>query len=175
MKKISWLILLIIFSLALRFGYLWESYQNNPAFFHPLIDSARYHNAAINMLLGKPIGYQAAFQPVFYPLFLSYIYHIFGVNVLIVKIIQHLLGVLTVFLTFLIGKKLINFRGGLISAFIVAAYGPLIIYEGELLATSLAAFIFIAIVLFLYRPFPKSNYLRVLLTGCCLEIGRAHV
>jgi 4-amino-4-deoxy-L-arabinose transferase-like glycosyltransferase len=72
-----------------------------------------------------------------YPLFLAFIQTLFGPDLQVLVLIQHLLGVGTVALTFVLGRLVFGRLGGVVAALLVAFSAPLIVYEHYVLTESL--------------------------------------
>ena len=122
--------------MLLRAGFLLENRRRNPTFFHPIIDSHTYDTLARAAVSGEGMGPESVWQPLFYPYFLAGVYRVFGRDLFLVRGIQVLIGVGTVYLTYLLGRMLFSFRVGAGAAGLVAISGALIFYEGELLTVA---------------------------------------
>src|SRR6185436_1469406 len=77
-------------------------------------------------------------QPPGYPYVLALILRLTGPGLLAPRLVQALLGALTAALTCALGTRVFGRAVGLGAGLIVALYGLLIYYDGELLAPSLA-------------------------------------
>ncbi len=95
------------------------------------------------------MGPDSVWQPLFYPYFLAGFYRVFGRDLFLVRVVQVLLGIATIYLTFLLGRMLFSFAVGAGAAALTAISGPLIFYEGELLGTTWeAAWFLFSLILF---------------------------
>jgi 4-amino-4-deoxy-L-arabinose transferase-like glycosyltransferase len=93
----------VILSLAFLLRMLWILY----APYEPTSDGLAYHQLAVSLAAGHGFSFgdqPTAFWPVGYPLFLSLFYKLFGFSWLIGQILNVCLGVLAVYLTFLIAR-----------------------------------------------------------------------
>ena len=135
-----------LLALLVRLVYLHES-SGNPTFATPIMDSADYDDLARALLDGHAPQTSLFWQPVFYPLFLAAVYKLTGASILAAKVIQAVVGALTCVLTQRLGRRVLGPRAGLLAGLITAVYGPLVFFEGELLATGWAAFWAVALVL----------------------------
>jgi len=114
-------------------------------------DEFNYQEMAANIVNKHIYGYMSdgtpnAYVTPGYPLFLAMIYSIFGIgpkSVLYIKIIQAILSTISIFLVFLIGKRISNKYVGLIAAIFIAIYPPLILYSRFLLTETLYTFLFL--------------------------------
>ena len=151
-------IAVVIFALALlvRFIYLYES-SANPSFNLPLVDSKGYDILARSLLDTHTISKRFFWQPFFYPVFLAVVYFFSNSSILAVKIFQAFLGSLTCLLTFRLGQTIFGRRTGIVAGLITAFYGPLIFFEGELLAVTWAAFWAVALVLLFIKTAQYKN------------------
>lgn len=142
-------------ALALRLIYLAQA-AAGPAFAEPLVDAYTYHQMAVGLAAGAPPDATLFWQPIYYPLFLAGVYRVLGVNILVAKVIQALLGALTCLLLYFGGVLLRSRRHGLVAALGLAFYGPAIFYETELLGEGWALF-WIAALLLLFGSAARSN------------------
>jgi len=107
-------------------------------FDHPIVDAYTYQQAARAIAGGAGHPDKIFWQPPAYPYFLGLLYWAVGsVNVLLPRIAQSVLGALTTVLTAWIGSRLFGRVVGLAAGIVVALYGTLIYFDGELLAVSL--------------------------------------
>jgi tetratricopeptide (TPR) repeat protein len=127
---------LALLALALRLAYVAEI-QSNPFFDAPYVDARDYDEAAWLMANGGEPP-EAAYQAPLYPLFLSVVYRVFGHNYLAPRIVQAVLGSLSVFLTGWLAELLFGRRAGPLAALLAAVYWPFIFFEGDLLREPLA-------------------------------------
>ena len=138
---------MIVFVSALLIRLIYISESSDDPFFSVLVsDSATYHDLAVSLSKGN-IDWRFFFQGVFYPLFLYGVYSVFGPSVLVVKIIQAVVGATTALLTERVGARIGGERVGFGAGLVSACYGPLIFFDGELLATPFAALFLIALLL----------------------------
>ena len=157
-----------IFALALivRLVYLRESLFN-PAFANPVLDSGTYDNFARTLAAGERVSGQLFWQPVFYPFFLSIVYWFSNGSIIFGKVVQIFLGSLTCLLTYHLGKRVFNQAAGIIAGLTTALYGPLIFFDGELLATGWAALWAVSLILlFLTGPSRRSAWFFFVLGMC---------
>lgn len=125
-------------ALAVRLAHLYGA-SKHPTFLTPIVDSGEYNRLAQTLAGGKPMGPEFFWQVFFYPYFLSKTYSLFGCSIVAAKVIQAVLGSVVCVLVYLLGKRIFDRRIGVLAGVITALCGPLIFFEGELLATGLAA------------------------------------
>lgn len=124
-------------ALAVRLFYLFES-SDSPAFLTPLVDAETYDRLARALASGTAPGPELFWQPVLYPLLLGAAYALSGGSILAAKLLQAGIGAATSALTCVLGTAVYERRVGTLAGWITALYGPLVFYDGELVATGLA-------------------------------------
>jgi len=157
-----------IFALAMvvRLVYLWQS-SSGPSFANPVLDASTYDGLARSLAAGKRVSGELFWQPVFYPFFLSIVYWLSNGSIICGKVVQIFLGSLTCLLTYHLGKRVFNQGTGIIAGLTTALYGPLIFFDGELLATSWATLWAVSLILlFLIGPSRRSAWFFLVLGMC---------
>ena len=125
------------------------------------LDSLFYHEIALRLSSGGGMpGGAISFNPL-YPFFMAAVFRIFGDSIDAVRILQFIIGIVTVCLVYFAGKRLAAKEsgrdpGGEITGALAAAcallYAPLTFFEGNIIGTSLVTFLvtaafFIALVI----------------------------
>ncbi len=166
-KRGPWLGLgILAFALAVRLVYLYESAEN-PSFRLPTVDSQAYDHLARTYAQGQGISPHFFWQPFFYPLFLSGVYWLSHCSIVTAKVLQVLLGALTCVLAYRLGRMVFGRSVGVLAGLMTALYGPLIFFEGELLASGWAAFWSVLLVqLFLTVGYRRKLWLCFVLGAC---------
>jgi len=159
--------LLLLGALSVRLVFLSEM-ASNPFFTHPLVDADTYHEMARNLAAGKTVYDGPFFQPPGYPLFLGLIYLIFGPSIAAARLIQAILGVANVLLTWILGRRLFGIRVAFGAGTVMALYGTMIFYESELLAPVLIVFLNLLLLVAVLRFVEAPTALRALLCGLLL-------
>lgn len=138
------LVALLLVGAVLRGAYAFER-ASAPDFQHPAVD-AGFHDAWARSLagIGDPAPQLAALEgrpylrPPGYPYFLAGIYAATGGSRLAAVAVQLLLGLVSGWLTFRIGRRWFGDPEGLVAAGLVLVSWPLIYFEGELHAPALS-------------------------------------
>ena len=110
-------------------------------------------NDSLSYLLpGFDLVHGAGFQPILkrpplYPLFVGGVLGLFGDDLRLLMLVQHLLGVLTVLFTYGIGRMLFGPAGGLVAALLTAISGPIVVTEHYLMSEALFTFLLSAALL----------------------------
>ncbi len=112
--------------------------RDSPYFGRPVLDAETYFRAASALAAGDGWAEAVYWQPPGYPYFLAGVLWLAGPDFLAPRLVQAILGALTAALTCAIGARVFGRGVGLAAGLVVALYGLLIYYDGELLAPSLA-------------------------------------
>lgn len=162
--------LVFLVALAVRGLYLWDG-RDNPTFRLPILDAMTYDLAARSLARGEPLAGSFFWQPPFYPAFLTAVYWIGGSSIVFAKIVQALLGALTCLLTWRLGRKLFGAGVGLAAGLMAAVYGPLVFFDGELLAAGWAAFFSVALILLFLRAEEARTLPTLVVLGLCAALS----
>lgn len=162
---------IFVAALTIRLVCLYQL-SDSPTFFLPIVDSYEYHQMAKNLITEGTMPPTFFLQGFFYPFFLSRLHFFTGSSILCAKIFQAILGSLTCVLVYLLGSRLFDRTIGTIAGLITAAYGPVIFFETELLATSWACFWpLLLILLYLKAAGGKFKKRFFLLIGLCTGLA----
>ena len=164
-RRLSGVVVFLI-ALGVRGIYLVDT-ADYPAFAVPVVDALEYDHHARELASGGDLGQQFFWQPFLYPFLLSGIYAVNGGSVVGAKVVQALIGAVTCVLTWLLGRRVFGRSAGLAAGLMTAFYGPLVFYEGELLAAGWAAFWSVALILLLLRAAAKPGVGVSLAVGLC--------
>lgn len=158
-------------ALALRLAFILDA-SDSPFLAHRLIDEQDYHGLAEGLLRGRWPGAEALFRPPLYPIFLAATYRLFGDDVFTVRLVQVGLGALAAPLTVWIGARTLgSVRQGLATGLIVAACGPLVYYDAQLLSTSLDVLLVLATVALMLRAEATQKSRDWLLAGAIVGLS----
>ena len=140
-------LLTVILAGLVQLAYLYET-RERPAHTLPLIDASTYHRQAMGMAQGIEPPPRPYWQPPLYPVLLSNVYGEGATGVrsseqldgLIWKarLLQVVLVVVAVGLTVGIGSRVAGRSTGLIAGLMLAFYGPIVFFSGQLLPVALA-------------------------------------
>ena len=120
------IIWIIMAALLLRIVYL-IIYSSMPEWNMLTVDNYYHFNWARDISSGNIFGDTTYFRAPFYIFCLALVFTFFGATLTAARIFGLVIGLISVLLTFLTGKKLFGQRTGLIAAAIQSAY-PLILY-----------------------------------------------
>ncbi|MBN1867732.1 tetratricopeptide repeat protein [Candidatus Sumerlaeota bacterium] len=141
--------------------------RDSPTFLEPIVDAGVYDSAARNFIANKRFSDAFFWQPFFYPFFLSMVYSIGSPSILLGKVLHVLVGAATCGLTALLGKRIADWRTGLLAGILLSLCAPLAFLETELLATVFEAFWAVALVGFFVGLRPNSPLATYLGLGIC--------
>lgn len=135
-------------------------------------DEVRYRRIALSLVQGK--GYDSAFTAPVYPLFLTGVYSVFGDSHLVVRIVQAIIGTISVLIIYLLGKIIFSVGVGLTAASLSAVYPLFIFFTGLLLTETLFILLFLCLIYLLQKMLleRKTSYavLSGILSGVCILI-----
>ncbi len=156
--------MIFLLALLIRGIYLYDS-SDNPTFSAPIIDSLTYDHTAREAIEGQGITETFFWQQFFYPTLLMVVYSFTNSSILCVKLIQIFLGSVTCVIIYRLGENIFGKTAGIIAGCIAAFYGPLIFFDGELLAACWATFAAALLILLLIKISEKNS------AKLCLVLG----
>jgi 4-amino-4-deoxy-L-arabinose transferase-like glycosyltransferase len=136
-KELIGLGIVLLVAFAIRLTYFFINKNQNPLFFHPILDSLYHHDWATDILSGNFWGNEVYFRAPLYPYLLAFLYKVSGSSIGFAVFIQHMIGTATVFLTYVLAREYFRPAVALTAAAIAALYWPLIYFEGDLLIVTL--------------------------------------
>ncbi|MBI5838118.1 MAG: glycosyltransferase family 39 protein [Candidatus Eisenbacteria bacterium] len=119
-------------ALIVRFVHF-AGVSQTPYFHYPIIDARTYHLAALQIAAGLGHPDRVFWQPPGYPCMLGAVYAVAGSGPWAPRVLQALMGALSVLLTAGIGARLFGRRVGIVAAACAAFYPLLFYFDGELL------------------------------------------
>ncbi len=133
-------LLIALAAAGIRLAYL-VRLASSPFFRHPILD-AHYYREWAGRLAGSGFHFFAEYQgnPL-YPYFLAFLLRFFRAGPILIRVVQHGLGVATCLLLLRAGTILGGRRTGILAALLYAFYIPAVFYEGWLLPAALTAFL----------------------------------
>jgi 4-amino-4-deoxy-L-arabinose transferase-like glycosyltransferase len=108
-------------------------------------DSSQYHEAAYALLTGQGFPLPLARQPL-YPAFIALVALLLGESLERLALVQHLLGLGTAVLTYLVGRLTFGRLAGLAAGLAVACSGGQLIYERHVMSEVLSTFLLLVAV-----------------------------
>ncbi|MDH3380839.1 MAG: tetratricopeptide repeat protein, partial [Gammaproteobacteria bacterium] len=165
-----WLPVLFISSFLLKLVYV---IQSSEALYVtvPIMDSEYYYNMAMDILKGEYIRGDAFFMGPLYPYVLALVFGVFGKSIMILRIIQILGGSLVVVLTYVMGRRVFRPSVALLASVMLALYGTITFYEGQLLMMWLGTLLNMTMLYVLYRMRDKPGPRKYVLVGILLGLS----
>lgn len=177
----TWIILaaLMIVGLGLRLSYL--SYlKTTPGFTHPELDDL-YHDywarviafghADLPSTVDPPeLDNHPYFRPPGYPYFLAAVYNVCGTSPVRIRVIQHLIGVISGFLLFRFVRRWFDESVALVTAGLLLVTWFMVFYEGTLNAPVLLIPLIILIINYLARLTTERTVRSAAMAGICLGL-----
>ncbi|NNE10228.1 MAG: hypothetical protein HKN20_16835, partial [Gemmatimonadetes bacterium] len=158
------LTIILLVAACIRIGY-WFSYRDHPEFDTPMLDAGWFHEQALAAREGRWEGDESVFRAPGYVWWLAGMYGVVGNSPSSVRLIQLLLGVVTVFLVYRIGRTVYGERAGLFAAGLLALASPVFYFEGELLIASLLPLLTAALILSLLAARASASGRPAILAG----------
>ncbi|MGA1867851.1 MAG: tetratricopeptide repeat protein [bacterium] len=166
----QWILLTIILLIGFVLRFLFAR-KATMIPFNFLSDSSQYTHWAKTLLQGKEF-IDVFHQSPLYPYFLALIFSCFGSLPIAPLIVQSLLGTFCCFLVYLLSLEVFENRWiGIVSAFIMAVYGPSIFYCGMLLIATLATTLNLLVLLFLMKAIKSTTKKMWALAGVFLGLS----
>ena len=125
--------------------------------------------------LARGLGFSPILKrPPLYPAFLAGVISFLGEDPHAIALVQHLLGLVTIVLTYHLGRVAINRAAGLVAGLLIALNGPLLIYERYVMAEALFTTLLVAAALAVavgmrraaWRPYALGGLLLGVATLC---------
>jgi len=143
MKK-AYIYIVILTAFGARLAYFLQ-YYNSPFYLVPMWDAAEYSEMAAALASGQPhIAWP--FRPPLYPLILGAIYIIFGAGYFVPSLLQMAMGVAVCVIIQRIATRLFNATAGLVAGLTAALSGLMILFDFELLPTSIELFLLLLLI-----------------------------
>lgn len=171
-RKQLWLPALVIFAVALlvRVAYLID-FSGSPVANYFILDPQFYSQAAIDIINGTLSIHQATFKAPLYPYFLALIYSVTGVAPFAARLIQSVMGSLTCVMVFFLAQRFYSRGIALTAGLIAALYGPLILFDNEILIPTLIVFLDLASFLLLFRYEDSGKRWLLFVSGLLLGLS----
>lgn len=126
------LTIVLILTVVVRIIYLLV-YQNIPEWDQLTVDNNYHHHLAQSIANGNIFGDTTYFRAPFYVFCLGLLYAVFGTSLWVGRLFGIAIGIVSVFMTYLLGRRIANKRVGIIAALIHAVYPLTLYFEAELL------------------------------------------
>ncbi len=169
-KRHTGLFVIIALALVVRLWYL-TIYQGLPIWDQLTVDNYYHHNWALDLAGGNVFGDTTYFRAPFYVYCLGTLYAIFGSSLWVARIFGLVVGLMSVVLTYRIGKRAFDHSTGLIAAAIQTLYPIHIYFESELLLDPLFTLLLQWAVLRTLIWWKSLNSRDIFLTGIAIGLA----
>lgn len=137
-----------------------------------LLDAEWYDQAARLILAGEsPAPHSVYFRPPLYPYFLAGLYELFGTGLLVPRLAQSALGLVSALLCWQIARRTHGVAVARVTVILAATYGMFIYYEAEILTTGLGTLLTAAGTLALLEGDARGSWLVLLVAGLALGLA----
>lgn len=161
-ERHPWLAPLVVGVVALLLGLAHLlGIRHSPFFAHPIVDAFDYDTDAWHIVQsgGWAGGGTVYFQAPLFVYFLAVVYKVFGHDLWWPRLVQVVIGSLSVAGALLVARRLFGERAGWVTGAGAAVYSLLIYFQGELLAPTLTVFLDVAMLLVLFSvAWPRSGW-----------------
>jgi len=165
-SKMRWPGLCILLAaLVVWILYLWDI-SENPTFLTPIVDARAHRKIATSLLAGE-VPEDLFWRSVFYPLYLYVVFFLSGKSILAAKVFQALLGAVTSWLAYHLGKAHFGSRVGIVAGVLTILCGPLLFWESELVAAGWASFWSLLLIWLVLRTADRATLPDCLALGLC--------
>ena len=157
--------------IILRDIYLLQ-YEQHAAYLYPyVLDSAYYDAWAQRVADGGGYGPKPFYMAPLYPYALASVYKVMGHKPAVVYALQAILGMYSVLLVYLLGRRLFGHISGLAAMGLIVLYAPLMYLESKILTETLAVALNLTSFLLLIRAVERPTASRYLLAGIALGLS----
>ncbi|MEK7812530.1 MAG: glycosyltransferase family 39 protein [Candidatus Desantisbacteria bacterium] len=163
--------IIILGAFLIRLCHLYCIIHNDPNYLNFAgTDMDAYDTTAMQIVNGTLPKEPYSWYPA-YCYFVAAVYFIFGHNPVMVMVIQSLLGCITCYIVYLIGKEVFNKSVGIIAALLCSLYGTYIMYSAVLLSPRLDAFFTTLAVFIGLKAIGQKSKLYSLILGVVLGLS----
>lgn len=160
----------LLIALGIRLVYLYL-YQSLPDWEQLSLDNYYHHNWALSLVDGNLIGGTTYFRAPFYIYCLALVYKLFTISLWSARLFGLVVGLLTVAVTYFLGRRAFDRKTGLVAAMVYACYPYAVYFEMELLLVSLFTLLLTAAIWSAQRWNQAANFRIGLLTGLLLGLA----
>ncbi len=166
------ILIVLLIGLILRLillAYFWDKPLT-------IVDETHYQQLAENIYKHKEFamtkGSPTSMRPPLYPIFLRTIYFLVdGIHLNAVRIVQIILSLATIFMVFMLGKKIFNEKIGLLAALVFAVYPSFIFFTHLLLTEVLFTFLFSFFIWYFILFLEKKRFRDIWMAGIFMGLG----
>lgn len=170
-REIRAVALVILLAAVIRLAYFVQ-YQSLVPYYGITILDAKYYDAwAMRVASGQGYGPMPFYMSPMYPYILAVVYFLTGHGYTQVYVLQMVLGLGNLLLTYAIGRRLFGHKAGLIAMVLMTVYAPLIYLETKILTETIAIALNLIALLLVMRALKRPGYLGFLVAGVTMGLS----
>jgi len=170
-REILFVGIVFVTALLIRTVYFLINKNNNPLFFHPILDQAFHDEWARDILDGNFWGQEVFFRAPLYPYVLAFLYKLSGGSIAFAIYVQHVVGALSAVLVYLLARTYFSPRVSFLAGMAAALYWPLIYFEGDLLFETFVVFLDLALLFVLSVALKRRSPGLLFVSGAILGLS----
>jgi len=170
LKANRWLLLVLALALLVRILYL-SCYYSIPDWDQLTVDNYYHHHWGQSIAGGNIFGDTTYFRAPFYVYCLALLYALLGTSLWVGRVFGLIVGLGSVAVTYLMGKRMFNAKIGLTAALLQSLYPVMIYFEGELLLDPLFTLLLQLAIYRLMTWFENKTTSQALVTGLLLGLA----
>jgi tetratricopeptide (TPR) repeat protein len=155
----------------LRIAYVLQYLSVTPFGDAVISDSAFYDAWARRVLAGEGYGPSPYYMAPLYPYLLAGLYALFGHSLAAVAWVQSALGVLNLWMVYMLGRRIAGHATGLVAMVLAMLYGPLMFLEAKPLTETVAISLALASLLGLSHALARPRLGTFAAVGACMGLA----
>jgi len=169
------LIIILVAAIGMRIFYFIQNSANNPLFGEAVSDAGVYYDWAREIASGNFIHDGVFYMAPLYPYIMAGIFKVFGESISSVVIVQHVVGVINLFLIYMVSKVVFGKKAAIVALIFAVLHAPFVFYESKMLLPTFTVFFYLlSLFLLLKQDAQKPNYPLTFITGLVLGIAVIH-
>ncbi len=170
-QEIKAVALVLVAAAIIRLVYFLQYKALVPYYAITILDAKYYDAWAMRVVAGQGYGPMPFYMSPMYPYILAAVYFVAGHSFTAVYILQTLLGLGNLLLTYVIGRRLFGHKAGLIAMVLMTVYAPLVYLETKLLTETLAIALNLTVLLLLMRAMKRPTIAGYLVAGIVMGLS----
>jgi Tfp pilus assembly protein PilF/4-amino-4-deoxy-L-arabinose transferase-like glycosyltransferase len=164
-------VLVLVAAAIIRLAYFLQYKALVPYFATPVLDAMYYDAWAGRVVMGQGYGPMPFYMSPMYPYILAAVYFVVGHSYTVVYVLQMILGLVNLLLTYALGRRLFGHKAGLIAMVLMTVYAPLVYLETKLLTETLAIALNLTFLLLLMRAMKRPGLTGFLVAGIVMGLS----
>ena len=170
-REFNAVILVLVAAAIIRLAYFLQYEALVPYYAIPVLDATYYDAWAGRVAMGQGYGPMPFYMSPMYPYILAAVYYVVGHSYTVVYVLQMILGLGNLLLTYALGRRLFGHKAGLIAMVLMTAYAPLVYLETKLLTETLAIALNLTALLLLMRAMKRPGLTGFLVAGIVMGLS----